>query len=127
MVSPPFSQSQEQLLYALLIGGKCLESRSILVGANAIVRLPTVDKAQYALLIIEANSNTSDKAKVLRLAEAHLSPNGEAWTVDELKAHGLPLGDLSAIEVKGTDNLAQAVLVGIEAGLSHRVNVQYYG
>lgn len=77
--------------------------------------IPT--RAKVAIISIEADDNTVDKNRVVRLKE-----NGTNPTILE----GIGLGDNDVYRIEGIYNLANFRIIAIESGMAHYLNVQYY-
>ena len=118
---PPYHGANNNLLYAILTGGDCLAYQELLVDSITPKGLTFPAGTVYALIIVEANSGTADKTKVIRFKEADNVSNPPT------AVRGIPLGDLSVYEVKGTSNLTNFKVIGIEAGKVHSLKIQYFG
>lgn len=116
---PPFHEVNSQLLLALLTGGDCLQYNNVPVNDTQVTTLSPVSGTVYALIVVEADPTTMDKSKVIRFSEM------QATIVSAI--NGLPLGDLGVYEVKGMSNLQNFKAIGIEAGKSHTLRIQYFG
>jgi hypothetical protein len=114
---PPFHETSNALLYALLTGGECAGFETLLVDADNVSALNPPENSVYALLVMEADETSADKSRVGRFRE-----DGEQPTALE----GIPLGDLTTYEVKGKFNLLNFLIIGIEAGKVHSLRVQYF-
>lgn len=105
-------------LHTLFFQGECLSSETIYVSPYYPSMLNPPENAQYALIVVEANSGAIDKSRVLRFRE-------DGTYVDAYT--GMPLGDLGFYEVKGRENMLRFKMIAIEPYLGHQVNVQYFG
>ena len=117
---PPYHNVTNDLLYGILMGGDCKGYQNLVVGAAA-VSLSVPENTLYALLVVEADPTSAEKAKVIRFKEFDTITNPPTATV------GIPLGDLSIYEVKGVENLLNFKVIGIEAGKVHSIKIQYFG
>ena len=118
-------------LSALLHGGKSLGYRSFTfndAAAKAFSDIADPDGggplaagipsgAVYAICVIEADATQADQARVARFRCDNTAPTA---------AEGMPLGDNGSFEVKG-DNLNTFKIIGITAGKTHTVRVEFYG
>jgi len=130
---PPFDQVIEEMIFNIMMGGEALAYETITVDDTAIktLVLPTsttwVGKFKYAQIIVEADTTTTAKSKAIRFLECDKTPANLTISLTELKAKGMPLGDMGVYEVKGLENLAHFKFVGLEAGKVHSLRIQYYG
>ena len=83
------------------------EEKSLTVPSDAV----------SASVFFEVNSTTTDKARALRYKE-----NGTAPTANS----GQPFGDGDVLELFGKTSLDNFQVIGIEAGKSHILRIQYY-
>lgn len=112
----------EDMLSALLYGGKCLGYASLAFDETVAVLLSAVAGgipagAKYAIIAIEADATEAGNARVARFRTDNVAPTAAA---------GMPVGDNGTFEVKG-DNLATLRIIGITAAKTHSLKVEFYG
>jgi hypothetical protein len=114
------SLNTNHLLHAILYGGKCLSYEQLVFDDAPAVVLPNIPvNARSAIIVIENTGGAmADENKIARFRE-----DGTAPTADI----GMPLGNNGSVEVKGSQNLAEFQIIGIDAGATHILRVQYYG
>lgn len=115
---PSIGSISENLLYAMVTGGRCLGYEQITIDDSGAVKLNVPEKAVIALLSIESSETATNKDLVLRYREDSIPPTSSV---------GMPLGDGTVFEIKDSINLVNTSFIGVEAGLSHKLNIQYYG
>jgi len=108
--------TSEIILWKLLNGQTCIGKEKIDL-TNAIKTLTVPIGCTKAILSIEADDSSADKAKVARFYETGDIPNA---------TDGMPLGDNNVYEIIGETNLSNFKLIGIEAGKTHTVQIQYF-
>lgn len=113
----PFCSRELLLMQNAIRGGTCIGYENLVVTDAAAVA-PTIpaDTVQ-ARLIVAANAATAIAGRALRFREDGTDPTA---------ANGMLLGDLSVYFISNPANLANLKLIGIDAGLSHNVHIQYY-
>ena len=79
--------------------------------------LTVPDDAVSASIFFEVDASTTNKTRALRYKE-----NGTAPTANS----GQPFGDGDVLELFGKTSLDNFQVIGIEAGKSHVLRVQYY-
>ena len=79
--------------------------------------LTVPDDAVSASIFFEVDASATNKARALRYKE-----NGTAPTANS----GQPFGDGDVLELFGKTSLDNFKVIGIEAGKSHVLRVQYY-
>jgi hypothetical protein len=115
---PPFYNQISEMLYGLLTGGRCIKDDSFTVDNTAAVSLVIPVGAVWALLVVEADATATSTDKVVRFTL-------DGTTVPDAVI-GMPLGDLDPLDVKDEKNLSNFKVIGIEAGKTHTVRVQYF-
>lgn len=80
-------------------------------------QLTVPDDAVSASIFFEVDASATNKARALRYKE-----NGTAPTANS----GQPFGDGDVLELFGKTSLDNFQVIGIEAGKSHVLRVQYY-
>lgn len=106
-------------LNAILYGGKCLGYASVTFDDTAEVALPAIPAgADIAIAYLEAGVADVGKARVARYREDGVAPTAAA---------GMPLGDDGIYEISGRGNIDDFLIIGINAGVTHTLRVQYYG
>lgn len=108
--------TSEDLLSAILHGGKCLGYQNLGFDDTPAVALTVPAGAQYAIAVLEADATEAGLARVARFRT-----NGVPTA-----AEGMPLGDNGSVEIKG-DNLATFQIIGITVGKTHSLKIEYYG
>ncbi len=116
-------------LSAILYGGKCLQYSELTVDDAAIVDLtdavavgvganglPAAAKA--CLIVVEAGATEADAARVVRFRQDGGDPSA---------TEGMPVGDNGSFEIKGGSNLANFKVIGITAGKTHTLRIEFYG
>jgi hypothetical protein len=121
ITKPPFTGATCELLYAMLTGGECIGYQSLLVSSGVATSLIVPIHAVYVVMVVEADPSVSDKSKVMRIKEFDTVNNPPTAIM------GIPLGDLTIYEVRGSENLKNFRAIGIEAGKTHLITIQYYG
>jgi hypothetical protein len=130
---PPFDSVIEEMVYNIVMGGEALAFESISVGYNSLVSLGIPnnplwkDKLRYCQIILEADATTTTKTKAIRFVEVKTEAGSLTVNAAEVRAKGLPLGDLGVYEIKGVENMANFRAIGLEASKTHFLRVQYYG
>ncbi|MFN8414813.1 MAG: hypothetical protein U0U66_00630 [Cytophagaceae bacterium] len=119
--SPPYHGATNELLYALLTGGDCIGYEDLSIYSMYPSGLSYPEKTAYALIVVEADTSTSNKAEVLRFREF------DSQNMPPTDYSGMPLGHLSIYEVKGAHNLAHFQAIGIEQNKVHTLRIQYFG
>ncbi len=119
-------------LDAILWGGQCVGYRKLTVTDAAAVGFADIADpdaggplaaglppgAQYAICVLEADNADVDKARVGRFRCDATAPTA---------AEGMPVGDNGSFEIKGTDNLNNFKIIGINAGKTHTLRIEFYG
>ena len=82
-----------------------------------VAQLTIPENAISATISIEADASVTDKSKVIRFKE-----NGS----DPTASSGIAFGDNDLYEITGRWNLESFRVIGVEAGKSHIIRVQYY-
>ena len=118
---PPYHGATNELLYALLTGGDCIGYEDLPIYSMYPNGLSYPDKTAYALVIVEADASTSNKAQVMWFREF------DSQNIPPTALSGMPLGHLSIYEVKGAHNLAHFQAIGIEPNKVHTLRIQYFG
>lgn len=128
----PYASLTNDLLAGMLWGGKCIGYRQLNVTDVAAVgfdNIPDPDAggpltagipagAKYAICVLEAGVADVDKARVARFRTDAINPTA---------AVGMPVGDNGSFEIKGSDNLAAFRIIGINAGVTHVLRIEFYG
>lgn len=109
----------EDILSAILHGGKCLGYEALAFDDAPAVALTVPPGAQYAIAVLEADATEAGLPRVARFRT-----NASA---DPTAVIGMPLGDNGSVEIKGADNLVTFKIIGITAGKSHSLKIEYYG
>jgi hypothetical protein len=120
------------ILDGILWGGVCIGYRKLAVtdaapvgfadiadpdaGGPLVAGIPAGSK--YAMCVLEADALEADSARVVRYRTDASNPTA---------AEGMPVGDNGSFEVKGTDNLANFKIIGMVAGHSHILRIEFYG
>ena len=82
-----------------------------------VAQLTIPENAISATISIEADTSVTDKTRVIRFKENGSDPSANS---------GIALGDNDLYEITGRWNLESFRVIGIEAGKSHVLRVQYY-
>jgi hypothetical protein len=106
------------LLWKLLNGQTAIGNYTRSIGRTAVSLVGPPAGAVRALVCLRADPNTVDKSDVCRFWEVL----GAIPTATE----GLILGDCGTYEIIGEDNIANFRIIGIENGMTHTLNVQYF-
>lgn len=119
----PYALTHE-LLWGMLTGLNCLGYAEIDVTELLALPLPPYpnvipEVAYKALIVVEADPLSTNKTRCVRFTEDITNPPTAVF--------GMPLGDLSIYEVGGQGNMDNFRIIGIEAGRTHKVRIQYYG
>lgn len=114
----PFHNVIAELLYTLFFQGECMGYVTLEVSDSNAVGLSIPDNARYAILVVESHTSQFNKDIVVRFREDNITPDADS---------GMPLGDMGVYEIKGTSNMARFSLIGTEAGLQHKVRIQFFG
>lgn len=111
--------SMLDFLSAILYGGKCVGLETVNFDDDPAIALPSIPPtAKAALVIIEADATEADAARVARFRQDGTNPTA---------VMGMPVGDNGSFEIKGSANLAAFRIIGITAGKTHKLTVEYYG
>lgn len=89
---------------------------NVTVNDTAVVNLTIPTDAISADISVEADATALSKAKVIRFKENGSNPSTSS---------GFPFGE-GIFKVIGKNNLNNFKIIGIEAGKSHTLQVQYY-
>lgn len=114
----PFHNVIAELLYTLFFQGDCIAYATMLVDDGNAIGLTVPFNARYAVIVVESHTSQFNKDRVLRFRE-----DGNLPESDE----GMPLGDMGVYEVKGTVNMSKFLIIGVEAGLQHKIRIQFFG
>lgn len=87
------------------------------VNESEVKSLTLPDNAIAAIITIEADSTATNKCMSLRIKENGADPGANS---------GIAIGDSDIIEVAGRDSLESFRAIGIEAGKTHSLRIQYY-
>lgn len=99
------------------IDKQCVGDEKLDVTDLTAVSLTVPARATSAIITVEASTSAATTAKVVRFRES-----GDTAT-DSI---GTPLGDLDTYECLGPEALANFSIIGIEAGKTHTLNINYY-
>lgn len=116
--SPPYKGSIEGYLAGILLGGTVIGYEELTVGSGAVAVLTPPDKAKKAILVMEADGSSSNLRKVARYKIGDTNP-----TANE----GFPISDEAVFEVGTLYNLKRFKVIGIQAGKTHKIQVEYQG
>lgn len=116
---PPYKGNIEGYLGAILLGGTILGYEELFVDESAVVTLTVPDKAKKAVLVVEADESSSNLKKVMRY---QIGPG-----VTPTDTTGMPISDESVFEIGTLWNLTNFKIIGIEAGKTHKITVEYQG
>ena len=95
----------------------CLLTTSVSFDNIAAMPLPNIPaNASTAIVVLEADSTSSTPERA-----AHLSEKQTPTSV-----LGLPLADNTPYEIIGADNIAAFKVIGIEAGKTHKLQIEYF-
>jgi len=87
------------------------------VSDTEVAQLSIPENAISATISIEADGSAAEKSRVVRFKE-----NGS----DPTASSGIALGENDLYEITGRWNLESFRVIGVEAGKSHIIRVQYY-
>ena len=133
MHGPPFDNNIEAMIYNLMVGGKALAFETLAVGHDSLVSLAIAnnaawaDKVDYCIIVAEADNTVTDSSRIVRFVESPTAAGSLTVSASEVRGKGMPLGDLGVAEIKGIENMQNVRFIGIEAGKTHALRVQYYG
>lgn len=119
---PSFKSTTEDLLYAMLMGGICRGREDLEVDDSTVIQLTPPDGASYALIQVEADSSSSDVNKAIVFRQDAGTPDGSSSP-----KVGQVQGDGGVFDVKGTNNMSAFRVIGIEAGKTHVLHIEYFG
>lgn len=114
-VKEGWSISEKLLFY--LLRGKTASGKQILPVTDASAALTVPSDAYSAIIVIIAHASAVRTDDVARFWEDGSIPTA---------AQGLVLGDRTPYEIKGRDNLSNFKIIGVDAGLTHSLQIQYY-
>lgn len=133
LATPPFSADiKEQQLHGLLVGGQALAFETVAVSNAALVSLPIgnntawADKIVYCRIMLEVDATASITNKAVRFVQSP-SIGGASVTGSLVTNNGFAFGDLGIITVNGPENMKNFRCIGVEAGKTHHLRVEYYG
>lgn len=130
ILTPPFKvtdthkglEQVSNLLYALFTGGKCIGFESIDVVSTAVSLLNIPEGTVSVLIVCEADATfTNDKSKLIRVKQFDTENTPPTVSI------GMPMGELGVIEIKDFDNIKEFRAIAMDAGFTHKLNVEYYG
>lgn len=98
-------------------GARCLKYEQVTVDDSPVVTLTPPTSAYSAVIIFEADATSADTTKIVYLTEDGTAPTSSS---------GMPFGHLDTYEVTHIDNIKNFKVIGIEAGKTHKLNIQYY-
>lgn len=117
--SPPYKGAIEGYLAGILLGGVVLGYEIVTVDHTEAVSINPPDKAKKAILVVEADPTISNPRKAIRYQ------TGEAAA--PTATDGFPVSDEGVFEVGTLWNLKRLKMIGIEAGKTHTVQIEYQG
>jgi len=82
-----------------------------------VAQLTIPENGISATISIEADGSAAEKSRVVRFKENGSDPSANS---------GIALGDNDLYEITGRWNLESFRVIGVEAGKSHIIRVQYY-
>ncbi len=95
----------------------CLLTKSVSFDDTVAVSLPNIPaNANSALIVLEADSTSTTPERVAHLSEKE-TPTA---------ALGLPLADNTPYEIIGFENIAAFKVIGLEAGKTHKLQIEYF-
>lgn len=92
-------------------------SEILSVGSGAAVSLTVPSNANSALISVEADATVADSTRVVRFLETGATPTASV---------GMALGNNDTYEVRTSDNLRNFKVIGIEAGKTQSLKINYY-
>jgi len=87
------------------------------VSDTEVAQLSVPENSISATISIEADATSTEKSRVVRFKENGSDPSANT---------GIALGDNDLYEISGRWNLESFRIIGIEAGKSHVLRIQYY-
>lgn len=101
-----------------LNGRKCIGEQVLSLTDNSTVKTLTIpDTAQSALIIAEAGASPANSSKIVRFYESGTTPT---------TSNGYVLGDLDTYEVVNLTNLQNFKVIGLDAAVTHKLQILYY-
>jgi hypothetical protein len=116
--SPPYKGNIEGYLAGILLGGTVIGYEELTVTAGSAVSLTPPDKAKKAILVMEADQSTTNLRKVARYKVGDVAPTS---------SEGIPISDEAVFEIGMLFNLNRFKVIGIQAGKTHKIQVEYQG
>lgn len=126
-----------ELLVGLVTGLNCLLYKSLNVTDAAAVQLPDIpDQAVKALLVVEADPTSTDlTAPVLRYTEDGITVPTALVGMPLLQYSIYEVGGIRRLPLKGGGGFSVSFqsaidnfqVIGIEAGKTHSLKIQYFG
>jgi len=112
--------ADEVFLQNDLVNGKlCIGYEKLAVGSGAAVGFAAIPaRAETCIMVCEADATEAGLPRVVRFRE-----DGVALPT---AAEGMPLGDNGIWECKKRANLLAIKFIGITAGKTHSLKIQYY-
>jgi len=99
-------------------GKKCIGFEQISVTDGSVATLTKAPSSAFsAFITVEESSSGAGTGKVIRFTQDGTTPTATV---------GVPLGDLDIYEVTNLDNIKTFKMIGIEAGKTHVINVEYF-
>lgn len=110
----------EGYLRGLLYGGQVLGYQVLTVTNTEAVSCDLPPHVKYAVFLVEADATASDQTRCIR----YKSKGEDDLPTDSA---GIPIGHLGVFQIGHPINLYKLRLIGVEAGKTHSVQVEYYG
>jgi|GEM_PF-2313621 len=115
---PPYTANTEALLSGVYMGGNIIGYELLTVVSTEVAQLANIPpKAKKAIMFVEADATAANQTKVIRFK------CGEDPTANL----GMPAGNNGVFECGRAYNLTRFRVIGIEAGKTHKIQVQYEG
>lgn len=125
--SKPFEKTGERQLDEIGGFSNCLGyAKKAVTGAAVVTLTPIPKNTRYAVLVVMCDPVISDPVAASNVVYVR-EDGGIPVTGAAPAGDGMPLGDLSIYEVKGIKNLKAFKMIGIRAGETHSVRIQYFG
>lgn len=138
---PPMPDGVHQLLAKLSMGGKCVHNLSIALNDQATRFRDAINDrdwetyfqdAQQLLVAIVPGANHANSLDIARWTESYEIAESKdgvpaATFTSMVQDMGLPIGSYGIFEVKGSENIWNFCIAGLDAGETFKAQIAVYG
>ncbi len=127
--APPFDSVTDEMLHGLAMGGEacaveCVQFGAVMIGLSKPMSPEFRGRIRYGLACLVAPRAT-DPSLAAFFSETQKDSSGNYYTLDSLRAQGLPLGHLGSYEIKGTANLERFAICSADTSVCE-LRIQYF-